>query len=356
VFRGRTAGNLRGPYVSQFLWKDIQRGMRRQDQRLRVAAPGLDYLTDYDTFLAVQNGATSVDGQSFRERESYADDRYIVTGRDLATYVHRNTPQQPYLAAALILQDIGAPLDENIREATPDVQFPFVDYGNQDFQAAVTGINQPLQHAAWYFKWLVHRRLRPEEYGGRVYNHLQGDAEYPIPDSLLSSEAVARTRERFGTALLPQAYPEGSPTHPSFPAGHAVQAGAMATVVKAYFDGSYEFAPEEKVVPTPDGSRLETARETSRGGVDDTLTVAGELNKLVGNMTLGRDWAGIHYRTDAIDGIRAGERVAYRYLQDRLRTKAPDGSLSFRPFGPTAAGGGRSTTGFDGEDEVVIEP
>lgn len=36
--------------------------------------------------------------------------------------------------------------------------------------------------------------------------------------------------------LLPMAFPEGSPMHPSFGAGHATVAGACTTILKAFFD------------------------------------------------------------------------------------------------------------------------
>lgn len=38
---------------------------------------------------------------------------------------------------------------------------------------------------AWYHKWLVHRRLRPEKAGGRIHNHLTGAADYPLHRKLL---------------------------------------------------------------------------------------------------------------------------------------------------------------------------
>jgi membrane-associated phospholipid phosphatase len=38
------------------------------------------------------------------------------------------------------------------------------------------------------------------------------------------------------TCLLPVAYAEGCPTHPSYPAAHAATAGACATVLKAFFN------------------------------------------------------------------------------------------------------------------------
>ncbi len=41
-----------------------------------------------------------------------------------------------------------------------------------------------------------------------------------------------------GNALLPMAFPEGSPTHPAYGAGHATVAGACVTILKAWFDES----------------------------------------------------------------------------------------------------------------------
>jgi hypothetical protein len=34
------------------------------------------------------------------------------------------------------------------------------------------------------------------------------------------------------------------------------------------------------------------------------LTVGNELNKLASNIALGRDAAGVHYRSDGVQGIR----------------------------------------------------
>ncbi|TNE49853.1 MAG: hypothetical protein EP343_10515, partial [Deltaproteobacteria bacterium] len=43
---------------------------------------------------------------------------------------------------------------------------------------------------------------------------------------------------------------------------------------------------------------------------ESTLTVEGELNKLASNISIGRDWAGVHYFTDYIESIRMGEQIA----------------------------------------------
>ena len=91
--------------------------------------------------------------------------------------------------------------------------------------------------AVWFQKWFVHRRLRPEAFGGRVHNRLAHAVSYPIHSDVLNSAAPAQVFGRYGTYLLPQAFPEGSPLHPSYGAGHATVAGACVTMLKALFDG-----------------------------------------------------------------------------------------------------------------------
>ena len=142
-------------------------------------------------------------------------------------------------------------------------------------------------------------------------NHLSGRKTYDIHADLLSSDAVGRVFSLYGTRLLPIAYPEGSPTHPSFPSAHAANAGACATVLKAFFN-------EDFVIPTPvqaaeDGSVLEPW-----GGVD--LLVGNEINKLANNIALGRDAAGVHYRSDSLHGLIVGEQEAIGLLEDYSRT------------------------------------
>jgi len=83
---------------------------------------------------------------------------------------------------------------------------------------------------------MVHRRLRPEALGGLVHYTRIGTRSYPVASALLDSPAVEATFARTGTYLLPQAYPEGSPLHPSYPAGHAAISGACAVVLKAFFN------------------------------------------------------------------------------------------------------------------------
>ncbi len=185
--------------------------------------------------------------------------------------------------------------------------------------------------AAWYQKWGVHRRLRPEAFSGRVHQQMTGAKDYGIHPEVLSSTALSRSFSRFGTYLQSQAYPEGSPTHCSYPAGHAVMAGACVTILKAYFDTDYVL--NDPVVPTADGLALVPY-------AGPALTIGHELDKLASNISIGRNIAGVHWRTDGEEGMRLGEQVAIGMLQDYRSTRAePLGAFRF--------------TGFDGQSVVV---
>jgi len=46
------------------------------------------------------------------------------------------------------------------------------------------------------------------------------------------------------------------------------------------------------------------------------MTVGTELNKLGANIAIGRNWAGVHYRSDGDKGMELGEKIAIQYLKD----------------------------------------
>src|SRR5207244_7375605 len=118
------------------------------------------------------------------------------------------------------------------------------------------------------------------------------------PD-VLNSQAVARTFAQFGTYLLPQAFPEGAPTHPCYPTGHGTVAGACITALKFFFDGSQRIRPlltaayRDVYEPSTDGLSL----NTYTGADANDLDVNGELNKLAYNVSFGQGiHAGLHFR------------------------------------------------------------
>ena len=48
------------------------------------------------------------------------------------------------------------------------------------------------------------------------------------------------------------------------------------------------------------------------------ITIEGELEKLATNIGMGRNFSGIHYRTDEVQGNLLGEAIAIEYMKDLL--------------------------------------
>jgi hypothetical protein len=344
LFRGLTPGDLVGPYLSQFMFLGnaiktgpgmviglnpddgfISYGTQLIDQRQRTAEPGLDYLTTFPQWLAVQNGLDTIGQDSFDPNR-----RFIRNLRDLATYVHFDALYQAYLNACILLLGMPAPLDPGNPYIDSRTQDGFGTFGPPHILTLVTEVATRALKAVWFQKWRVHRRLRPEEFGGRIHVHRNIAARYPMIHGDILASAVVPLIEALpdGTALLPQAFPEGSPTHPAYGAGHATVAGACVTILKAWFDES--FVIPDPLQPNADGTALVPA------GPGLELTVGGELNKLAANISLGRNAAGVHWRTDYTESIRLGEEIAIRILQEQKLTYNEDHHLSLTRFDGTA--------------------
>jgi membrane-associated phospholipid phosphatase len=180
---------------------------------------------------------------------------------------------------------------------------------------------------------LIARRARPEVFAALLHKRKTGGdaATYGTLDArLLNEPAVTALLERIkvenaarggpgsDTYLLSQVFPEASPAHPAWPSGHATVAGACVTVIKAIFD---DRAPvRQQIAASPPF--------TDQNG--QPLTVGGELDKLASNVALGRNFGGVHFRSDGEHGILLGEQAAIRFLQDHLRTYRE----AFRGSGP----------------------
>jgi hypothetical protein len=315
LFRGDSAGSLAGPYLSQFLWQEILFAPLPIAQKIRTAAAGRDYLDAYDRWLDTQNGVPA--GPSLFA----AAPCYVRNGRDLAEYVHRDFTYQAALSAGLILAKLGAPANPGNPYLHSGGQAGFATFGAPYLLYLIATVTQAALTACWFQKWMVHRRLRPEELGGRLENHLARRATYPFHPSLLDSTALAETLRLKSSALLSSSYPEGCPTHPSYPAGHAVVSGAGITVLKAFFDETWVLP--EPVTASADGLSL-------RRFEGPPLTVGGELDKLAANIGMGRAFAGIHWRSDLEAGMRLGEEVAISVLRElQLTFREPFSGFRF---------------------------
>lgn len=328
LFRADLPGCLTGPYISQLLWKPVTYGAVTLDRRINEAA-ATDYNTSYSTWLEVIEGTRGRGGEypPTSTTEKSGNQVYIRNGRDLGEYVHANFSYQPYISAALLIyNDMGAPLDTDMPLANHGTQSPYVTFGGAGIFDLVAHAATLALAAGWFHKWAVHLRCRPETYAGRVHNAKNGNASYNISSELLNDSSVLgeiSSHNDSGSYLLPAAYYEGSPAHPAYPSGHAIIAGACTTVLKAVFDENYTIT--DTVQATRDGTSLESL------GTD--LNLGDELNKLAGNIIIGRDFGGVHYRSDSREGLLAGEQVGHNFLEYELRkTNESVSQLSYTDF------------------------
>lgn len=331
IFRAGLPGDRTGPYISQFLLLPVASGATKYEQKIRTVMPGVDYLATYSSFLIAQRGGAPAIA-AFDPVP-----RYIRNGRDMAEWVHRDYSYQGALNAALILFEMGnnnrGPRGELRIYSDNNVllysrnQAGFVTWGVPDVTDLLARVSKLAFRAAWCQKWLVHRRARPEEFGGHVQNHMTARATYPIHADLQNSPVLKAVFDKQGTYLLSQAFSEGCGAHPAYPSGHAIVSAATATVLKAFF--REDFIIPNPVVPSRDGLEI-------RPYSGPPLTVGGEINKLVSNIGMGRDWAGIHWRSDIIEGINLGEQVAIHALRDFGKQYSEDfGGFTFTRFDGT---------------------
>ena len=367
IFRGIFRGDLVGPYISQYLLvgnngingNDLERGVDdgfitygaiNIDQRVRNAIDE-NYMTTWPEWLDVQNGA------DFRGQERYDSRRqprkFIAAPRDLATYVHYDALYEAYLNACLIMLSAGAGFDPGIPFQEPDIrdhQQGFALYGGPHILTLVTEVATRALKAVRYQKFNIHRRCRPEVLGGRMERlaALEGVLDvdtfknYSAMDAAFDSSGIYRLVPG-RNKLLPMAFVEGSPMHPSYGAGHATVAGACVTILKAFFNHELYFNYGERggrvTLSFTDEPGKSAYQSNSTGSAlnsikSEPLTIEGELNKVAANISIGRDWAGVHYYSDYVQSMIMGEEIAIGMLQEQSITYpfADDLSMTLPKF------------------------
>jgi membrane-associated phospholipid phosphatase len=377
IFRGFTRGDLIGRYISQFLLLGgtgfvlapitpiggiIPFGSLSINQRQQTIRPfpSSTFLTTFASWLNNENGVNPIVAGDPTCGNNYDNNslRFIRNMRDLANYVHYDDQPQPFWNACLILQHLDTPCKPMPRgpadQGNPYRSMPpggsltqegFGTLGDPNILALIGEVTTRALKAAWFQKWFVHRRMRPEEFGALIEKRLNGAGaeppgsfNYPIHPSILSllpAAVLPQINATFGSFLLPQVYPEGCPLHPSYPSGHAVIAGACATLLKAWFDESFVIPNPVMIDPgTPqEGTKLTAAVDNA--GNPLTLTVGDELNKLASNIAIGRNMAGVHYRSDYVQGLLLGEAVAIGLLEEQKVTYNENFSFTLTRFDGT---------------------
>ncbi|HYI11114.1 MAG TPA: Ig-like domain-containing protein [Thermoanaerobaculia bacterium] len=178
------------------------------------------------------------------------DQPVILTGRELARYFESETPGLGHRHALnfLIAKFNYSPPRQALIWAALDMAI---------YSALL---------AAWHYKWFTNRtdvryRPRPIEFDYRV--------------SVLFNRAVNETESADGMVRLTPNPSPGTPRHPSYPSGHSTYAGAASEMLSFFF---------------PD--------------------YTAEFDKLADNAGMARLWAGIHWRSDHVQGVRLGRCVA----------------------------------------------
>jgi len=200
----------------------------------------------------------------------------LLTGRELARYFESEQPGMAHrLALDLIMRNVGQ---------------PFCDLGASPPRAAriwaalAVAIYSALE-AAWHYKWLattatgkfrpsVARRQRPVE--ARPGLSVLYDA---IPNSTYSGD--------LGFHVSKQGSP-GTPRHPAYPSGHSTYSGAASEIISWFFPQYRE-----------------------------------ELDRLADNIGMARLWAGIHWRSDHVEGMKLGRTVARLVIDQLVRSGVP---------------------------------
>lgn len=231
----------------------------------------------------------------------------------------------------------------------------------------VTEVATRALKAVRFQKYNVHRRGRPEILAARIHKAEALKEMAPelldLKEDLQTSGILSKIEAENGADnfLLPMAFCEGSPMHPSYGAGHATVAGACVTILKAFFDHKHplnivpvadvqqevldlidDIAPGASLkscnlayVSVQKGNRLDIVPVLDQDCKLAKLTVEGELNKLASNIAIGRNWAGVHYFTDYYESLLMGEKIAIGILEEQKLTYAENFSMTLAKFDGT---------------------
>lgn len=333
LFRGSGADELIGPYVSQLLLLDFEYGGMKVQQMYNVEEDNVASTT-VRGWLDIQHGiATSSKSSSLSQRN--------WNGRVMGSEVHMDALFQFYYNAAMQFAQFDEFSFDSPFMGVTSRNLPstaWTDGGTPDLFSSIARASLLSLRHAWWNKWQGSMTLRPEVYAARLDQILNAGSQQNIGNamrSVMSDEflqildsnifdatfqAISRANLDAGGAnsvFLNLLYNEGSPTHPSYPAGHAVVAGAATTVLKAYVK---THDSQNRKLKWPKAPVIATASDLMdyTGGDSTKMTIVGEINKLGSNVAIARDFAGVHYRCDSDFGIELGEAFAIKFLQAQL--------------------------------------
>lgn len=308
LFRGTSPGCSVGGYVSQLFLNEIGVGNFSYEPK-GPTKTGI-YGNTKANYLQIQNGNVPV------SQTVDSVKKCMFNGRQLGSTVHIDLVFQHFYEAAAILLNAGVGAGAQVKVGAKEGNFLG---GPVLLTTAIAEVSRHALRASWVQKWRKNQRLRPEAMAARVVAEKAGDIPSGTVHADLMSSAIVGAVEAFNVAnsgdnaaFLPLQYAEGSPTHPAYPAGHATISGACATILKIMFaDANWSTTGLSEVQGNSDGSVVEAYSGADAG----QITIHGEIDKLAHNVALGRDYAGVHYRSDS--ELALGEKVAIQFYKDQ---------------------------------------
>lgn len=349
LFRGGFPGTTTGPYVSQLLVHPYDYGNLEITQKYQEESDSVVSST-IAGWLDIQNGITPPGANKTGQT------KYIYNGRMGGSKVHNDALYQCFLSGALVCLGNGLTMEADDAGSTKSTAW--ASGGPPSLFAAIGHVALYALRTAWMSKFSCTMRVRPEVLAQRLNLGITGDSSVVsavpglsqiVANSVSGNSLLSQIRTLNGnsTVLLRLIYPEGSPTHPSLPAGHATVAGACVTVIKAMLklrDAGGNPIPwvadGRQSMESTDGDNL----TQSAYGDENQMTVIGELNKLGANISGFRDFAGVHYRADTAAGMKLGEDLAIQYLKDTAQEYGESASGVFQGF---------NLTKFSGEQIII---
>ena len=347
LFRGQFVpgdGAVQGPYLSQFMIQPTFYGCQPLNQMVQrfnsVGSGGAEFLTDPTEYQHNQNGGAPNFHLSFDQVF-----RFMRMGRDLAAYTHVDILYQAYFTAYMILSSIKTPFNPGNPYIGSRTQKGFGTLGGPDAAGTLGEMATRALKGSWWHKWMVNLRLRPEEYGALVHARLTNQNPMPqaaaaLHPDMLNSAVLPIIHSTYGSYLLPQAFPEGAPTHPCYPTGHGTVGGACIAAIKFFYDGNQRIQPllqaagSDVMVPSEDGLSLVPYTGSDAG----ELTVNGELAKLGWNITQAHGiHSGIHFRSSSFWSLILGEAIGLSILQDRAASYNEPLTVEITKFDGTTA-------------------
>lgn len=355
--RGPWEGCYDGPYISQLMYLNVPSGAQVKSQKIYAyptkaeALQQSNYAVDwgYNKEQLVQIQNMDLTDLKRIPNSGELQYRYIYSGRALAEMVHNDESYQFYYDAVNILNALKAPVNPTFPLSHNINQF-ITGSGRCSTHTLVAEAADMAICAGWYIKWMRDRKLRPEAFSILVDNVKRGQISnnnYNISNLLLDNpifgsdtkpNSVLNSNYQYGSSnsyVMNQAFQEGSPAHPSYPSGHACIAGACVAILRMIYDIDKKWCEligvksgPSRVMPistltgivqaNDDGTNLEQYGINASDANIQSITVGGELTKLAYNAAVGREWAGIHYCSDAVEGILLGEQVAINVMKDKL--------------------------------------